>query len=47
MFCARTLYRVPSQARLDAYLADPRRLDLAAERDRVVARTEVFSVPHP
>ena len=39
------LYRVPSQALLDAYLADPRRLDLAAERDRVVARTELFRVP--
>jgi hypothetical protein len=39
------LYRVPSQALLDAYLADPRRLELAAERDRVVARTELFRVP--
>ncbi|MGW9182490.1 hypothetical protein [Agromyces sp. NPDC055661] len=39
------LYRVPSQALLDAYLADPRRLALAAERDRVVARTELFRVP--
>lgn len=41
------LYRVPSQALLDAYLADPRRLELAAERDRVVARTELFRVPSP
>jgi hypothetical protein len=39
------LYRVPNQALLDAYLADPRRLDLTAERDRVVARTELFRVP--
>ncbi|MGW4928254.1 hypothetical protein ACWEOH_03800 [Agromyces sp. NPDC004153] len=39
------LYLVPSQALLDAYLADPRRLELAAERDRVVARTELFRVP--
>jgi hypothetical protein len=39
------LYRVPRQALLDAYLADPRRLELAAERDRVVARTELFRVP--
>ncbi|MBM7503772.1 hypothetical protein ACFPER_09825 [Agromyces aurantiacus] len=36
------LYAVPSEASLEAYLADPRRLELAAERDRVVARTEVF-----
>jgi hypothetical protein len=41
------LYRVPSQTALDAYLADTRRLDLAAERDRVVARTEVFRVRRP
>ncbi|MCD2443046.1 hypothetical protein LQ757_12255 [Agromyces sp. SYSU K20354] len=41
------LYRVPSQVLLDAYLADPRRLELAAERDRVVARTELFRVPRP
>jgi hypothetical protein len=41
------LYRVPRQALLDAYLADPRRLELAAERDRVVARTELFRVPNP
>lgn len=39
------LYRVPSQSLLDAYLADPRRLELTAERDRVVARTELFRVP--
>jgi hypothetical protein len=39
------LYQVPNQALLDAYLADPRRLDLTAERDRVVARTELFRVP--
>ncbi|RNB52516.1 hypothetical protein EDM22_01380 [Agromyces tardus] len=39
------LYAVPSQELLDAYLADPRRLELTAERDRVVARTELFRVP--
>ncbi|WP_448003372.1 hypothetical protein [Agromyces bauzanensis] len=39
------LYQVPSQALLDAYLADPRRVELTAERDRVVARTELFRVP--
>lgn len=41
------LYGVPSQAKLDAYLADPRRLELTAERDRIVARTELFPVAHP
>lgn len=39
------LFRVPRQALLDAYLADPRRVELTAERDRVVARTELFRVP--
>ena len=34
-------------AALDGYLADPRRTDLAAERDRVVARTELFPVRLP
>jgi len=29
---------------LDGYLADPRRTDLADERDRAVARTDVFPV---
>ena len=38
------LYRFPSQAAIDAYIADPRRLALADERDRVVARTDVFPV---
>jgi uncharacterized protein (DUF1330 family) len=32
----------PDQAALDSYSADPRRQALAAERDRVVARTEVL-----
>ncbi|WP_248305393.1 hypothetical protein [Agromyces sp. H66] len=39
------LYHVPSRPLLDAYLADPRRVELTAERDRVVARTELFRVP--
>ncbi|WP_395244110.1 hypothetical protein ACGGZK_18610 [Agromyces sp. MMS24-K17] len=39
------LYRVHGQALLDAYVADPRRLELTAERDRVIARTEMFRVP--
>ena len=34
----------PSQAALDAYLADPRRTALAADRDRAVARTEIIDV---
>ncbi len=38
------VYRIPSQAALDAYLADPRRTANAAERDRVIARTELFPV---
>ncbi|UZN01835.1 hypothetical protein [Cellulomonas sp. S1-8] len=38
------VYRFGSRAALDAYLADPRRVRLAAERDRVVARTETFPV---
>lgn len=38
------LYRFPAQAAIDAYIADPRRLALAEERERVVARTEVFPV---
>ena len=38
------LYRFTSQRYLDGYLADPRRAALAAERGRVVARTELFPV---
>jgi hypothetical protein len=38
------MYRFASQAAIDAYLADPRRVALADERARVVARTEVFPV---
>lgn len=38
------LYRFPDQASLDAYMADPRRLALADERDRVIAETIVFPV---
>ena len=34
----------PSAAALDAYLGDPRRTALAADRDRAVARTEVIDV---
>ncbi len=38
------LYRIPDRAALDGYLADPRRLALTGERDRVIARTELFPV---
>lgn len=38
------LYRFGSSEDLDGYLADPRRTALAAERDRVVERTELFPV---
>ncbi|HEY8045740.1 MAG TPA: DUF1330 domain-containing protein [Streptosporangiaceae bacterium] len=34
----------PSATALDAYMADPRRTALAADRDRAVARTEVIDV---
>ena len=36
--------RFAEQAALDGYLADPRRLALAGERDDAVARTELFPV---
>lgn len=39
-------YRFPSQASLDSYLGDPRRLALASERDRVVGRTDLFPVTY-
>ena len=35
---------VPSQAALDAYMVDPRRTALAAERDAAVARTDIHRV---
>jgi uncharacterized protein (DUF1330 family) len=38
------VYRFPDQAAIDAYMADPRRLALAAERDRTVASTVLFPV---
>lgn len=36
--------RFPGQAAIDAYMADPRRLALAGERDRTVAETTLFPV---
>jgi hypothetical protein len=38
------VFRFGTQADVDSYLADPRRTALAPERDRVVARTELFPV---
>jgi antibiotic biosynthesis monooxygenase (ABM) superfamily enzyme len=38
------LFRFADQDALDDYLNDPRRLALADERDRVIARTETFPV---
>ena len=35
---------MPSQASLDAYVNDPRRLAMAAERDAAIARTELFRI---
>jgi uncharacterized protein (DUF1330 family) len=43
---------MPSEASLDAYMNDPRRLAMAAERDAAIARTDLFriqpvSLPEP
>ncbi len=38
------LLRFVNQESVDSYLGDPRRTALADERDRVVARTDVFPV---
>ena len=35
---------MPSEASLDAYVNDPRRLALAGERDTAIARTDVFRI---
>ncbi|MCU1420908.1 MAG: hypothetical protein JWN36_559 [Microbacteriaceae bacterium] len=40
------LYEFPDQARLDAYLADPRRTALSGRRDAAIARTELIPVEH-
>jgi len=37
-------YRFPSEDALQSYLADDRRVAMAAERDRVVLRTEIMRV---
>jgi uncharacterized protein (DUF1330 family) len=36
------LMELASQAELDAYLADPRRLALEAARERAISRTEIL-----
>ncbi|WP_419817307.1 hypothetical protein [Glaciibacter flavus] len=42
------VYRFPDQGTLERYLSDPHRVALAAERDRVIRRTELFPVrPRP
>jgi uncharacterized protein (DUF1330 family) len=38
------LFEFPSQESLNAYLADPRRIALSAERDSAVAKTELMTV---
>jgi uncharacterized protein (DUF1330 family) len=38
------LLEMPSEASLDAYVNDPRRLAMAAERDAAIARTDVFRI---
>jgi hypothetical protein len=35
---------MPSEASLDAYVNDPRRLVMAPERDAAIARTYVFRI---
>lgn len=37
-------FRFKSKAALDSYLSDPARTERADERDRVIARTELFPV---
>lgn len=44
------LLQMPSRESLDAYVNDPRRLAMAAERDAAIARTDLFRiqpVPRP
>jgi uncharacterized protein (DUF1330 family) len=38
------LLQMPSEASLDAYMNDPRRLAMAAERDAAIARTDHFRI---
>jgi uncharacterized protein (DUF1330 family) len=38
------LLEMPSEASLNAYVNDPRRLALAGERDAAIARTDMFRI---
>jgi uncharacterized protein (DUF1330 family) len=38
------LLQFPSEAALEAYMDDPNRLELQADRDRAIARTELHRV---
>jgi uncharacterized protein (DUF1330 family) len=38
------LLEMASEASLDAYMNDPRRLAMAAERDAAIARTDLFRI---
>ncbi len=38
------LFEWASQTAMDAYMSDPRRTALAADRDRAIARTEIVPV---
>jgi uncharacterized protein (DUF1330 family) len=38
------LLEMPSEASLDAYINDPRRLAMTAERDAAIARTDLFRI---
>ena len=41
------LIEMASEASLEAYMNDPRRLALAAERDAAIARTDLFRLRRP
>lgn len=38
------IYECPSNEAREAYMADPRRTAMAAQRDRAIARTDIFPV---
>jgi uncharacterized protein (DUF1330 family) len=41
------LIEMPSEASLNDYMTDPRRIALAAERDASIARTDLFRIQRP
>jgi uncharacterized protein (DUF1330 family) len=41
------LLEMPSEASLDSYMNDPRRLAMAADRDAAIARTDLFRIRRP